>query len=1097
MRKITFLLVAMFAVVGSAFAQIPAAGSEGYLYDTATKKFISGDVEVDGVKHATTGDTGIKFKILYEDKHNWGSYGQAIRFETDMDVPETSSDAGKGKTRLSRSNATNKIVATEYNGWSKWGVKGFSGKGFRICNEYGSGQGNCLSIQEDGRLTLVAEADAPFWHFIPVDVATAKDALIASAPTEEMYPEAKANMQAAIDALNADANADTYAAAQDAIELAKESVEEYKVVLALAAAKPGDDITAIAIKNAGFETGNADGWTVTTNGGNAPSYKNVNGNVGMTKYQGTIKMEQTINNLPAGWYILKAQAFGRKNDCATNRTKFEAGEELETPGVIFANGVTKQVPNVFEYLINESEENVFTEETGDNNKGKFDLGTPSVSYFRQVNVDGVTKYILDNSNSGSYVFSLGAYETELIVYVAEGEALTFGFDKNTANDGDYCGCDNFRLIYNGETMPQTFAEGKYYLYNVEAGKYWGAGNSWGTQASLLEHPDFVTLHYTEAGYQMESQVNNGGTQYYFNGSYMDNGSPKSLLIVPFGKFYKIYTADGDVYGYNGTSTVLGNKAEGNAAAWQFFTEDDMKAQLAKATAKEPVDATWMIIDHTFGRNHRNQAAWDNPNGCAITGGNSDKHSAEAYRKPFTITQTIADAPKGTYTLYAQGFYRQDGSDNENLPVFFANDKTETFPLRTGTENSMKDACASFENGLYGIEPIIFTVGDDGEIKVGAKLETNNMLWCIWDNFVLTYYGPDATELEVKAAQAVEDYQKALAEAQKVDLNAKMNVSLKSQFETSLDTYAEDKVLTTDATKESIEQATAILTQMTETVKSNIADYAATAKALETYGAKALELDAQGQATYDVADIEAVYNDCTMESDKSEDVLAAFETAVKAQGVGADMTGAVRNADCTEANNAYWTIEGGNTFHTNTWSTENDESGLKVPFIEDWVGGGKTLADATITHVTIEGLPAGKYSVSGFIRAFAEDHADVTPTGACIFANGVDGDDISTGTTAVFNSKSGEVYGTYTVKCEVGDDGLLTFGIKVKDANDFFDWIAFKNFTVIYEELPTAITEVAGKTAIANNNAIFNIAGQQVKNLQKGLNIVDGQKVYMK
>ena len=85
----------------------------------------------------------------------------------------------------------------------------------------------------------------------------------------------------------------------------------------------------------------------------------------------------------------------------------------------------------------------------------------------------------------------------------------------------------------------------------------------------------------------------------------------------------------------------------------------------------------------------------------------------------------------------------------------------------------------------------------------------------------------------------------------------------------------------------------------------------------------------------------------------------------------------------------------------------------------------------------------------------------------------------------------------TVKCEVGDDGLLTFGIKVKDANDFFDWIAFKNFTVIYEDLPTAITEVGGKTAIANNNAIFNIAGQQVKNLQKGLNIVDGQKVYMK
>jgi len=1082
MRKITFLLVAMFAVVGSAFAQIPAAGSEGYLYDTATKKFISGDVEVDGVKHATTGDTGIKFKILYEDKHNWGSYGQAIRFETDMDVPETSSDAGKGKTRLSRSNATNKIVATEYNGWSKWGVKGFSGKGFRICNEYGSGQGNCLSIQEDGRLTLVAEADAPFWHFIPVDVATAKDALIASAPTEEMYPEAKANMQAAIDALNADANADTYAAAQDAIELAKESVEEYKVVLALAAAKPGDDITAIAIKNAGFETGNADGWTVTTNGGNAPSYKNVNGNVGMTKYQGTIKMEQTINNLPAGWYTLKAQAFGRKNDCSTNRTKFEAGEELETPGVIFANGVTKQVPNVFEYLINESEENVFTEETGDNNKGKFDLGTPSVSYFRQVNVDGVTKYILDNSNSGSYVFSLGAYETELIVYVAEGEALNFGFDKNTANDGDYCGCDNFRLIYNGETMPQTFAEGKYYLYNVEAGKYWGAGNSWGTQASLLEHPDFVTLHYTEAGYQMESQVNNGGTQYYFNGSYMDNGSPKSLLIVPFGKFYKIYTADGDVYGYNGTSTVLGNKAEGNAAAWQFFTEDDMKAQLAKATAKEPVDATWMIIDHTFGRNHRNQAAWDNPNGCAITGGNSDKHSAEAYRKPFTITQTIADAPKGTYTLYAQGFYRQDGSDNENLPVFFANDKTETFPLRTGTENSMKDACASFENGLYGIEPIIFTVGDDGEIKVGAKLETNNMLWCIWDNFVLTYYGPDATELEVKAAMAIEDYQKALAAAQKVDQSAIEIESVKTALADALTAYPEETVLAEGATKESIEAATAALAAATDAAEASVI----AANILPKMKALTETTNVYTQEAFD-----AYY---TQYYDK---YVAGTLTAEEARGLQDPDQTTGWHAAITVDNfllDAWDTNPDFNNapYYINSWSTEGDGDGTNfhVPFFEYWTGDANSLGTRTLT-ATMNDLPAGKYDVSAWVRVRAKNETDAADaTGITLQVNEGAPVDVTEGEkvgTSQFN------IGQYTASAEVSDDGVLKIMFIVAEDNNI-SWLSFKN--VKFEKVGEP-TKIAGITEKAAQKAIFNAAGQQMNSLQKGLNIVNGQKVYVK
>lgn len=1065
MRKITLLLVALFAMVGSALA-LPEEGAVGYLYNPAKKVFLNDKVGADA--------TG----VLYQIKDEGTSRTEAQGF---VEEPQSETliyhylrfAANKDNNQRLSVSATGLQHKNEY---AVWACRDIEGEGFVIRCVYKNSQrawidsevpcGYYLTIDEDYKLVLGHEKD--YWQFIPES-------------DTETYATLSAEAQAAYDAYLAVKETAELQATKNALALMNEG----------AGPQAGDELLSTLFANAGFDaSNNADGWNVTINGGSDPKYKVENGNCGMTKYQGAIKVEKTIKGLPAGWYTLKAQAFARTGNNASNIAAFEAGEILDAPGVIFANGVTKQVKNVVEGPVAE--------------KGNGD--------YSEITINGTTMYLLDNSSAGSYVFSKGNYEIELIVYLAEGEALNFGFDKNTANDGDYCGCDNFQLIYEGTAMPQTFADGKYYLYNVEAKRFWGASNNWGTKASLVEHPEYITLHYKENGYQIETLVNNGGTQYYFNGDFMDNGSPKSLFIVPFGKYYKIYASDA-VYGYDGTSTVLGTKAEGDAAAWQIITEDDMKAQLAKATAKEPVDATFLILNPNFGRNNRwggslstknDQvknadlgSAWSFEAGNKDVNGDVTNYCVESYHSVFSLSQTISGAPKGTYALTAQGFYRQDGSDNDNLPVFFANDKNATFPLKTGTENSMSDASKSFTNGLYTIEPIIFEVGDDGTITLGAKLENNTSLWCIWDNFVLKYYGPDATELDVKAAQAIEDYQKALADAQKVDLNAKMNVSLKSQFETSLDTYAEDKVLTIDATKESIEQATAILTQMTETVKSNIADYAATAKALETYGAKALELDAQGQATYDVADIEAVYNDCTMESDKSEDVLAAFETAVKAQGVGADMTGAVRNADCTEANNAYWTIEGGNTFHTNTWSTENDESGLKVPFIEDWVGGGKTLADATITHVTIEGLPAGKYSVSGFIRAFAEEHADVTPTGACIFANGVDGDDISTGTTAVFNSKSGEVYGTYTVKCEVGDDGLLTFGIKVKDANDFFDWIAFKNFTVIYEDLPTAITEVAGKTTIANNNAIFNIAGQQVKNLQKGLNIIDGKKVYIK
>ena len=46
----------------------------------------------------------------------------------------------------------------------------------------------------------------------------------------------------------------------------------------------------------------------------------------------------------------------------------------------------------------------------------------------------------------------------------------------------------------------------------------------------------------------------------------------------------------------------------------------------------------------------------------------------------------------------------------------------------------------------------------------------------------------------------------------------------------------------------------------------------------------------------------------------------------------------------------------------------------------------------------------------------------------------------------------------------------------------------------YDNLTTSISAVTKKAPV---KAIFNVAGQQVKTLQRGLNIVDGQKVYVK
>lgn len=183
----------------------------------------------------------------------------------------------------------------------------------------------------------------------------------------------------------------------------------------------------------------------------------------------------------------------------------------------------------------------------------------------------------------------------------------------------------------------------------------------------------------------------------------------------------------------------------------------------------------------------------------------------------------------------------------------------------------------------------------------------------------------------------------------------------------------------------------------------------------------------------------------------------------------------------------WNIEGGNTFEVNTWSHEGetDGSGMTTPFIEDHVGKENKAANATISH-TVSHLIPGIYEVSGLIRVLNEAGGD-TPFGATLYAN--------EGSTNACNGEpcTNGVYGTYIVKGTVGTDGVLTFGIKVANAN--FNWVSFKNFKLQYlgaasiEQLQATLQEkIKEAKAYAENcpkgiAAIVNAAITQGDNAQ--------------
>lgn len=370
---------------------------------------------------------------------------------------------------------------------------------------------------------------------------------------------------------------------------------------------------------------------------------------------------------------------------------------------------------------------------------------------------------------------------------------------------------------------QDLATGKYYLQNVESGLYWGAGDhaNWGTRAMLVTNPEYVTLNLADGKYKLESQVSNGGTAYYFNGDYMDNGSPVSLTITQSGDYYTI-AADTNYFGYDGSSTVLGKNLDGSSAnaRWKIYSESEMLATLNGATVENPVDATFFFLDPGFGRNNRNSGAWNAADytNLNIIGSNPNNYGCgESYHSKFTLTQT-QNVPNGVYKVTGRAFYRQDGSDNDNLPYFDVNGEKCNFPLKTGSENSMKDAQASFANGSYAIDPIYVQVSD-GSLTISLKCEQVG-LWCIWDGIELAYYG-DVTLTEVLLKEYVILYNEALAAAQ-----AYQSADMFDEDKTTLNTAINDNTidLSGSVTEAQLIEATADLNAAAEAAATAVNKY---------------------------------------------------------------------------------------------------------------------------------------------------------------------------------------------------------------------------------------------------------------------------------
>ena len=378
------------------------------------------------------------------------------------------------------------------------------------------------------------------------------------------------------------------------------------------------------------------------------------------------------------------------------------------------------------------------------------------------------------------------------------------------DDNSFTTADQYTTAINNltnaiATAKNALSEEKFYFRNIATGKFWGAGNDWGTRGSLVDEFQYAKLHLQDDGtYYMETLVSNGGTSYYFGGDYMD-GNPVKLTITKDGDNYLV-AQDGNYFGYDGSTTVLGKNIDVNSenAKWDIMAEADLDAYKAtiaseaqgKASLDAPFDFTPFIKDAQFNRNRRDRdivwnASASNKNLAGGFNNDTNRNScAESYHSTLSLSQEVTGLPNGLFMVTAQGFYRQDGG-TESAPVITANGEKQAFNVLTTGENSMEKASTTFVNGGYPLVPLYVNVTDN-KLTIGINGSATSH-WIIWDNIQLFYCGNSKDEYVagLKSAlteeSAISSFETAVANAETLDeIKAALQAAIRTQTTEGVD-----------------------------------------------------------------------------------------------------------------------------------------------------------------------------------------------------------------------------------------------------------------------------------------------------------------------
>lgn len=584
------------------------------------------------------------------------------------------------------------------------------------------------------------------------------------------------------------------------------------------------------------------------------------------------------------------------------------------------------------------------------------------------------------------------------------------------------------------------ANGEYFIKNVGTGYFLGGANDWGTQASLVVHPQLFGINPSGETYTLDSFTYNNATQHYLTGTYVDGVATNFYFTEVSSGIYTISTAKGSGYLTAASSDSLsvvannGTSSSSPLAQWKFITKLDLLDACKSATRDNPVDMTGFIKAANFSRNQYNknyssEATWtvegyNTTDGAAnsnIAGGDNKNLCAESWRSNngFNVHQTLTGLPNGTYKFRAQAAVTEYTVTGKDLPVVYCNDATVTFNSMVHGENALSQLSERFTNGEYYTDFVEVLVLDK-TLTFGFKGSRSDT-WNVWDNFQLYFVEP--LDLSTVASALSE----ALSTANTLKSSAMQNTAL-----AGLNSVITEYTGKEYDNEEDYQKAIAKVNAAIATAKASVAIYQQVALLNE----KVKGYDTAGQAAY--ATTLAAYNNGTLTT--YEAALAAYRTAVKAQTTaGSDMTDAIINPNF-DGNINGWidTYTTGNHGFQSNNSYANGTATINQ-FMECWITSSSSLADGKLSQV-ISGLPEGEYTMSAAIISCRQNQPSLTLTGVYIFAQ----------SDALFKSeacatgdgKPETVSFDFKMKGESLELGLMTDGTNC-------NWVAFDNVKLTY------------------------------------------------